>query len=112
MAVSPEVAARMLSALESVRPITSRKMFGGVGIYCDGTFFAVIDDDRLFFKWGPSNEALFDEVGAEQWFIPQGPMPYREVPESILMDQDRLGEWIDAAIDVAQTKKAKKPNSR
>ena len=37
--------------------IRSRKMFGEYGLYCDGLFFAVICDDRLFIKPTAEGEA-------------------------------------------------------
>lgn len=108
MPVTDEAVRRLLAPLEAIRSITSRKMFGGVGLYCDGVFFAVIDDDRLYFKFDAETAPYFDAVGAAQWVI-EGPMggamPYREVPAG-LHDQE-LGRWIDAAVGVAVRKKSK-----
>lgn len=111
MPVTPAKVAELLAPLEAVRPITSRKMFGGIGIYCDGVFFAVIDDDKLFFKADDVNGPEYDKFGASQWVIqgevPQ-PQPYREVPGAILADSRAIGDWIDAAVAVALRKKKKK----
>jgi DNA transformation protein len=106
MPVTPAAVAALMTPLEAVRPITSRKMFGGIGIYCDGVFFAVIDDDKLFFKVDSVNEPAYLERGADQWIIPGSPpMPYREVPKEILGDSKAIGEWIDASVEVALRKK-------
>jgi DNA transformation protein len=83
-------------------------MFGGLGLYCEGTFFAVVDNDRLFFKVDAETEGAYEALGADGWVIegdPPAPMPYREVPASILSDPGQLGEWIDAAVGVALRKK-------
>ena len=44
--VSPEHKALVLEALRAARPIEVKAMFGGLGIYLDGVFMAVVDDDR------------------------------------------------------------------
>lgn len=89
-------------------------MFGGVGLYCDDIFFAVLDDDRCYFKVDDSNREAYEQAGMGQWTIegPQGgPMPYRELPPSVLEDAQILGEWIDAAVRVALAKKKQSKRS-
>jgi DNA transformation protein len=111
MPVTEAAVQSLLAPLSAVRPITSRKMFGGIGIYCDGVFFAVIDDDRLYFKVGEGNLADYEALSAAQWTIDGpngGPMPYREVPIEILNAPDILGGWVDKAVRVALSKKKKK----
>ncbi len=110
MPVTEAKVKELLAPLSAVRTITSRKMFGGIGIYSDGIFFAVIDDDRLFFKADSVNDPEFDKYDAQQWVIagdPPSPMPYREVPAVILSDPEAIVAWIDAAVGVATRKKAK-----
>jgi DNA transformation protein len=108
MPVTPDKVKELLAPLEAVRTIASKKMFGGIGIYSDGVFFAVIDDDRLFFKADDVNGPDYDEHDADQWVIagePPSPMPYREVPSAILADSKEIATWIDAAVEVALRKK-------
>jgi DNA transformation protein len=108
MPVTPEKVAALLEPLQAARPITSRKMFGGIGIYFDGVFFAVIDDDHLYFKADEINSPTYDAYESSQWIIegdPPSPMPYREVPKEILHSSDEVGAWIDAAVAVALRKK-------
>ena len=113
MPISPEAVERLMAPLLAVRPITSRKMFGGLGIYCDGVFFGIIDDDRLYFKFDAVNGPDYDAFDAPQWVIEgenASAMPYREVPAEIHEDTDRLAEFIDAAVAVALRKKTKPKN--
>lgn len=110
MPVSLDYVAATLRKLEAVRPVTSKRMFGGVGLYCDGAFFGVMDDDRLFFKVDDSNSAKYEKVGAQQWIpdpVSGTKMPYYEVPDRVLKGK-ALAEWIDGAVEVAKRKKAKK----
>jgi len=38
----------VLDQLADLGPVTSRKMFGGVGLYCDDVFFGIIARDELW----------------------------------------------------------------
>ncbi|MFZ4508499.1 MAG: TfoX/Sxy family protein [Fimbriimonas sp.] len=114
MPVSPEKVDQFLQRLGEVRPITSRKMFGGIGLYSDGVFFAVIDNDRLYFKSDAETDPTYEAHGSAQWVIegdPPSPMPYREVPASVFAGPD-LGAWIDAAVAVATRKKSAPKRAR
>lgn len=90
--------------------VTHRSMFGGVGVYADGLFFALMADDTLYFKVGDQNRPAFEARGMQP-FLPYGdpdrPMQYYQVPPELLESPDELGPWIDAAVDVARSKKGK-----
>jgi DNA transformation protein len=114
MPVTDAAVKALLAPMEAVQNITSKKMFGGIGIYADGIFFAVIDDDRLLFKVDAVTEANYDAHEAATWVIdgnPPSPMPYREVPKSVWQDSDLLSAWITDAVGVAIRKKAPKPKA-
>ena len=52
-------------AVESLRtfgPVTTRRMFGGWGIYRDGVFFALIAHDTLYFKSDEESRAEFERA--------------------------------------------------
>jgi len=115
MPVTPEAVERLMAPLLAVRSITSKKMFGGIGVYSDGIFFAVVDDDRLYFKSDATTDLSYDEHAAAPWILsgdPPSPMPYRELPTVILEDPIHLAEWIDAAVAVAERKKTKPKSPR
>ena len=105
MPVTTEYRAETLSVLNLVAPVTGRSMFGGVGLYCEGLFFALMDDDRLFFKVDDSNRSDYVEAGMEPWS--HGPLNYYEVPPLVLDNPDELAAWMDKAVRVAELKKAK-----
>ena len=111
MAVSPGYRNFVVEQLEHISSITSKSMFGGVGLYADGFFFALIADDQLYFKVDDSNRPDFEaaDMGA---FSPYGDgrtMRYYEVPIGVLEDVDALRTWAEKAIEVAQhAKKGKK----
>jgi DNA transformation protein and related proteins len=65
-------------------------MFGGVGIYGGELFFALIDDDTLYFKVDESTRPEFEARGMGP-FQPYGEegetMGYYRVPEDLLEDE-------------------------
>lgn len=82
-------------------------MFGGVGIYADKLFFALIDDDTLYFKVDDSNRPDFERSGMKP-FQPYGEggeiMQYYQVPTDLLEDLEALRPWAEKAIAVAARK--------
>ncbi len=111
MAFSAEFRARAEEGLSASVPIQTRAMFGGVGIYSNGLFFALIDEDRLYFKVDDSNRADFEAHGMGP-FVPwpgAAPMGYWELPPGVLEDPAERAVWIDRALAVAETAKKRKP---
>lgn len=88
-------------------------MFGGVGIYASDLFFALLDNDTLYFKVDDTTRGGFEARGMGP-FRPYGDagevMQYYEVPEDVLEDPEVLANWVEAAIVVART--AKRGRSR
>jgi DNA transformation protein and related proteins len=113
MAVSPDYLDLVLEQLSPSLEVTPKRMFGGIGLYCGGLFFGLIDDDVLYFKVDDSNRADFEAAGS-QAFMPPGAkasMNYFSVPGELLDDPDELGQWARRSVEVAMraAKKAAKP---
>jgi DNA transformation protein and related proteins len=109
MSVSPSFRNFVLEQLARSTPgIRARSMFGGVGIYGAELFFALLDDDTVYFKVDDATRAQFVERGMAA-FRPYGEggevMQYYEVPADVLEDPDVLGTWAAAAIAVARRAK-------
>ena len=107
MAVSAEFRDYVLDQLRAVTPVTSRAMFGGVGIYSGGTFFALIAEDVVYFKADAATRPAFEERGSKA-FRPYGDkvsMSYFELPADVLEDEDELRTWTRDAIAVARRSK-------
>ncbi len=104
MAVSKQYREFVLQQLEAVGAITCKSMFGGVGVYFDARFFAIIFADALYFKVDERNRADFEAEGMAP-FKPFAHRPmtmqYYEVPIHIIEDAQRLAEWARKAIAAA-----------
>jgi DNA transformation protein len=109
MSVSPSFRNFILEQLGRTTPgIRARSMFGGVGIYAADLFFALLDDDTLYFKVDDATRPQFEERGMTP-FRPYGEdgevMGYYEVPADVLEDPQELGAWVEAAVAVARRAK-------
>ena len=95
-----------------VSALKLKGMFGGVGVYSGALFFALLDDDKLYFKVDDSNRADFEATGTGPFRpFPDNPdyvMQYYQVPAHVLDDSTILREWAANAIAVAKSKARKK----
>jgi DNA transformation protein len=111
MAVSDSYLAFVLEQLEGVRGVVTKRMFGGVGIYGDGVFFALIDNDTLFFKVDDELRPQYRARRMPAWKpIPGKPASegYYQVPPGVLEDSEQLAKWAKQSIAVPAKKPAKK----
>lgn len=104
MAVSDGFLAFVLEQLNGIRDVTSRRMFGGIGVYAGDRFFAVLDNNALFFKVDDQTRPQYIAQGAGPFRPdPRGPAMngYYQVPASVLEDADALTTWARRAIAVS-----------
>jgi len=91
--------------------LRARSMFGGVGLYAGDLFFALVDDDVLYFKVDDNTRARFEELGMGP-FRPDGDggevMQYYEVPADVLEDAEALAPWATDAVEVARRARSRK----
>lgn len=98
-------------ALGHISHITSKRMFGGFGLYHDHRIFALITSDTgLYFKGDDSTTAQYADAGSTQ-FVYTGhtsrkptPMPYWSVPEHILEDREKIAAWVHTAAALSAPK--------
>lgn len=106
--------------IERMAPIGKprvRAMFGGYGIYLDDNIFAIIADDRLYFKVDTSTRREFEAKGLQPFTYTAGgksaTMQYFEAPADVFDEPDAMRSWgqkaLGAAIRAKQTKGSKTP---
>jgi DNA transformation protein len=106
MAVSQGFLDFVLEQLEPLGDVTSRRMFGGAGLYSGDVFFAVLDTDTLFFKVDETTVDQFVDAGMPPWQPypdkPETSPNYYQVPVSVLEDRDELVAWARRSVDVGR----------
>jgi DNA transformation protein len=100
----------LVDALQSVGPVTGKRMFGGLGFYLDGLFFALLFRERLYFKVDERNRGDYEARGMEPFRPPRGKssLAYYEVPLEVLEDRRALKAWAAKSIEAARTSGGKK----
>ncbi|MEN7344292.1 MAG: TfoX/Sxy family protein [Pseudomonadota bacterium] len=97
---------------EPLGPISSRKMFGGHGIYYDGIMIGLVADDELYLKVDAESRPVFEQHDLPAFeFTAKGKtnkMSYHLAPESIFDDPDEALRWGRLAHDAALRAKKKK----
>jgi DNA transformation protein and related proteins len=124
MSVSANYVSYVVDQLSRVGAIRSRRMFGGIGLYCDDLFFGLIDDDVVYLKVDDSNRDDYTSRGCEA-FRPFADDPnavtmsYHRVPEEVLEDADNLRIWARKSVSIAAAaasvkaaRKARKTSSK
>ena len=103
MPYTKEYRAAVEAKLAQALPVTSKAMFGGVAFYAEGLIFALIDDDKLYFKGAETNIPDYEAAGCNVFVPYEGakPMPYWELPAGIIDRPEELKVWMDKAIAAA-----------
>jgi DNA transformation protein and related proteins len=61
MFASAEFASSLEGQLAPLGYITTRRMFGKTGVFCEGVMFAMVNDDIVYFRVDDQNRATFAE---------------------------------------------------
>jgi DNA transformation protein len=110
--LAPEDIRELFSAFGNV---TVRRLFGGAGIFLDGTMFALVHDGIIYLKVDPQSADAFNRqnLAAFGYTTRDGKrelMSYRRMPDRLYDDPEELVDWARAALAAAQRKgRAKRP---
>ncbi|HZP47582.1 MAG TPA: TfoX/Sxy family protein [Vicinamibacterales bacterium] len=96
LAVTDGFASFVLDQLHELGDVVPRPMFGGIGLYSDGVFFAILARDRLYLK-APSGAAPFKPFAGRP-----ASRTYFEVPLAVLESPPDLADAARRAIAFAR----------
>jgi len=106
MAVSQSFLEYVLDQLSIIKGITTRRMFGGVGIFHYRKIFCLLARDEVYFKVDDTNREKFLDEGSKplQPFEnkPATILTYYSVPAYVLEDADTLVEWAEESMAIQQ----------
>lgn len=89
---------QLLDAFAPLGEVSWKKMFGGAGVFVDGSMFGLIDTEaQLHLKADDSNRIQFEAAGS----VKHGRMPYYTVPSEVLNDEDTLVSWARTSAAIA-----------
>jgi DNA transformation protein len=112
MKTSNEFAAHSAELLSTVGRVAVRRMFGGYGLYCDGTMFALIADDVLYLKVDEANRGEFERAGATPFVYEakgrRTVMSYFSAPDQALESRELAAPWARSAYAAALRARASK----
>jgi len=106
MTISNHFLLHAVESMSQVAPISYRRIFNGYGIYHQGVQFAIIVNDRLYFR---ADELSRDLYLAKRMtaFLPasitSGESNFFQLPEHVLSQPAELIFWIRIAVEAAQS---------
>ena len=105
----------VLDQLSGLGEVTSRRMFGGIGLYCGGDFFGIIARDELYLKVDDGTRGVFEAAGCHP-FKPYADRPvtmqYYAVPVDVLESAPELLAWARKAVGVARSDTLRRHRNR
>jgi DNA transformation protein len=97
-------------------PVQAKPMFGGFGIYWQGLMFALIADERLYFKADDQSQGRFEALGLGPFTYEfkgkVGHLRYYEGPAEVYDEPEHMAQWARLGFECAvRQQKAKSPKS-
>lgn len=116
MAVDAALIAWIEEAMAPLGMVTGRPMMGGRTLYCDGTVFAILALDALWFKADAASDAQWDAAGCARFTYEReggtATMNYRRAPDDCHDDADALRRWATLALAAGARVPVRKPRRR
>ncbi len=114
MRAPDKLTAYLLELLVPLGPVSARRMFGGVGLFLNGTMFGLIARDALYFKVGDSNRAAFEAAGETPFSYATKAgthtiTSYWRCPPDLLDGSEAFQDWARGAVEAAAAAARGKP---
>ncbi len=113
MARHSEFVQFVLELMTPVGEVRARAMFGGYGIYREDIMFAIIVDDRLYFKADSATHRKFTARNLGQFtYVARGKtvtMQYYEAPPEVFEAPLAMRIWAQQSVAAALRAKQGKP---
>lgn len=107
MSANDEILEILKDALSRAGSVRGRCMFGGVGVYLDGIFFAIIDDGAIYLKTSDETRPRFAAEGSRafSYMTKNGRAElhsYWLLPDRLLDDAEELRDWASGSVAAAK----------
>ena len=106
MANTPGFVDHIIELASPAGRVTARAMFGGHGVYLDGTIVAIVVDDVLYFKTDERTRLAFVELDLEPFAYASKDgavhtTSYFRAPDDALESEPAMREWLRVALAAA-----------
>jgi len=92
--------------------VSTRRMFGGHGVYLDGLMFAIVSDDTLYLKADEMNRGEFEQAGCDIFSYARkgkrAALNFFRAPENAMESAELMLPWARTAYAAALRANAKK----
>jgi DNA transformation protein len=119
MVASDSFAEFLREELAPLGRVTTRRMFGKTGVFCDGVMLGMVDENTLYFRVDDGNREAFQEAASfpPLSYVCRGriiELSFWRVPERLFDEPDELIEWGRTAMAAARriAAKSRRPASR
>jgi DNA transformation protein and related proteins len=101
----------VIDLMQALGPVSAKRMFGGHGLFLDGTMFALIDDNTLYFKADKKTIADFEQQNLVAFSYQRQNktchLSYYQAPEEVFDCPIVMHDWAMKAFEVALRAKRK-----
>jgi DNA transformation protein len=99
--------------LAQLSGMSARAMFGGFGIYQEGTIVGIVVDDELYLKVDATNQAEYEAMGSIPFCYlrkdkKKTTMSYWKVPPEVIEDREKLVMLVEQSYEINLKKAVEK----
>lgn len=105
MTVSNSFLLHAVESMSHVAPVSYRRIFNGYGIYHQGVQFAIVINDRLYFRADDYSRGLYIAKRMTAFLpstIETGESNFFQLPDEVLTHPAELIFWMRIAVEAAQ----------
>ena len=105
MTVSNHFLLHAVESMSHVAPVSYRRIFNGYGIYHHGVQFAIVINDRLYFRADDYSRSLYISKRMTAFLpstIETGESNFFQLPDDVLTHPAELIFWMRIAVEAAQ----------
>jgi DNA transformation protein len=103
--------------LAALSGMSARAMFGGFGIYQEGTIVGIVVDEELYLKVDAINQAEYEAMGSIPFCYSRKDkkkttMSYWKVPPEVIEDREKLTALVEQSYEINLKKAVDKESSK
>ena len=114
MSLGGAFAEHLRDLFAGVGAFSIKPMFGGAGLYCGETIFAIAVDGAVYIKADATSKGRFEEAGQAPFAYDakdgrRVSVSYWRMPDAALDDPDEAMDWARLGLEAARRAPPKKP---